>query len=108
MRKFQNLSIKKRLLFIIMSVNILSLILAFLGFMAYDYFLFRKSAVQELTVTADVIGYNCAAALIFKDDDDAERTLESLRADRSIMEAWIFAKDKGILARYVRENTAQT
>ena len=104
MRNFQNLSIKKRLLLIIMSITIFSLIVTFFGFMASNYLLFKKTAVQDLNVTADVIGYNCVAALVFEDGADAAKTLSSLDADKSIVEAWIFMKNKKILARYIRED----
>ena len=73
MKTFRNLSIKKRLLLIIMSINIFALIVTFFGFMTYDYLLFRKNAVRDLTVMADVIGYNCVAALIFEDAADATK-----------------------------------
>ena len=104
MKIFQCLSIKKRLLLIIMSITIFSLAVTFFGSMAHNYLLFKKNAVQELTVTADVIGYNCVAALAFEDGTDALKTLSSLGADKSIVGAWIFMRDKNILARYLRKD----
>jgi len=108
MRQFKNLSIKKRLLLIIMLINISSLTLVFFGFMTYDFLLFRKNAVQKLTVMADVIGRNCVAALLLEDEADLTETLGSLQADGSIVGAWIFTKDGKILGRYMRETGIQS
>lgn len=91
-----------------MSINIFSLVLAFIGFMTYDFLMFRKNAIQKSTVMADVIGHNCVAALMFEDEADATETLSSLNLDKSIVGAWIFKKNKMILAQYVREGVEQT
>ena len=108
MRKLKNLSIKKRLLLIIMFINIFSLTLVFFGFMTYDFLLFRKNAVQELTVMADVIGRNCVAALVFDDEAHVTETLGSLQADRSIFKACIFKKNGKLLGEYIQAVDLQT
>lgn len=104
MRHFKDLPIKRKLLLIIMSINLFALILAFAGFMAYDIILFRQEAVRNLSTMADVIGHNCSASLVFYDQADARETLAALKAHESIVAAWIFTEIGNVLARYVRDD----
>ena len=104
MPHFKDLPIRRKLLLIIMSISLFTLVLAFSGFMAYDIFLSRQEAVQDLSTIADVIGHNCAASLVFDDQADARETLAALKAHESIVTAWIFTEAGNVFARYVRDD----
>lgn len=92
---------------IIMSINVLALILAFTGFVVYDAMIFRDQARRDLSVLADMIGHNCAAALLFEDRADITGVLAALKADDSIEGAWVFAATGRALAGYSRSGTGK-
>jgi len=103
MTLFKDRPIKQKFLLIIMAVNITTLLLAFAAFMAYDRWELRRTMVRQVSTIADILAYNCTAALLFDDAADAEETLAFLKTKPSVVAAWIFT-DKGVpLACYVQE-----
>jgi hypothetical protein len=48
--------------------------------------------IQNATI-ADILAYNCTAALLFNDEEDARETLAFLKTKPSILAAWIFTAD---------------
>ncbi len=60
----------------------------------------RETAANTMSCYARIIGDNCRAAMAFEDVGDARETLQSLRAEPSIVFACIYAADKRVLAQY--------
>ena len=104
MWNFKDLPIRRKLLLCIMSISLFTLILAIMGFMAYDFSMLRKESARELRTMAEVIGYNCIASLVFDDPADARDTLETLKGHKSIEAAWVFTKIGEIHAEYIRND----
>src|SRR5258708_14731527 len=102
----QNLSIKRKLTLITMLTSILALILSSAGFLIYDLISFRHLLSQDLMTQAEIIGYNSAGAMEFKDEPAATATLAALTAKEDIVTAVLYKPDGKIFAHYFRGNTA--
>ncbi|MFO7600755.1 MAG: histidine kinase dimerization/phosphoacceptor domain -containing protein [Candidatus Desulfacyla sp.] len=103
MARFNDFPIRKKLLLIIMTINLFTLILAFGGFAVYDVMMFREEARRHLLVLSDMIGYNCAAAIAFEDPADATETLAAFKANPFIESAWVYTGTGRPLAGYARD-----
>lgn len=89
-----------------MTVNIAALLMGFAGFMVYDRWEIRRTMEAQTATIADILAYNCTAALLFNDAADAQETLAFLKTKPSIVSGWILTAKGAPLARYVREGFA--
>src|SRR5260221_11763229 len=101
----QNLSIKRKLTLITMLTSSLALILSSASFLIYDLVSFRHLLSQDLMTQAEIIGYNSAGAMEFKDKPAATATLSALTAKEDIVTAVLYKPDANIFAHYFRGNT---
>ena len=106
MRRLRDLPIKHKLTLIGLLTTGTALLLACAAFVAFDRVSFRKTLVRDLSVTAQMIGYNSAAALSFNESSSAETTLQSLAAQPHIIAACIYDPRGGIFASYRRAGSA--
>src|SRR5467141_4558813 len=97
----QNLSIKRKLTMITSSI---ALILSSVSFLIYDLVAFRHLLSQDLMTQAEIIGYNSAGAMEFKDVPAATATLSALTAKEDIVAAGLYARDSRMFAHYSRNN----
>jgi len=104
MRGFQNLSIQRKLILIIMVTSIVALLLAAVAYSTYDLVNFRRSMVRELAVLANIVGANSRAALVFNDQKSAEETLAAIAAEEHIVAAILYTKDGEVFAKYLRSD----
>jgi len=102
----QNLSIKRKLTLITMLTSSIALILSSVSFLIYDLISFRHLLSQDLITQAEIIGYNSAGAMEFKDEPAATATLSALTAKEDIVTAVLYKPDGKIFAHYFRGNTA--
>src|SRR5467141_2712739 len=98
----QNLSIKRKLTLITMLTSSLALILSSASFLIYDLVSFRHLLSQDLMTQAQIIGYNSAGAMEFKDEAAATATLSALTAKEDIVTAALYKPDGKIFAHYSR------
>jgi hypothetical protein len=96
----QNMSIKYKLVTIIMATCTASLLLACLIELSIERGEYRKETVKSISCYAEMIGENCRAALAFEDAEDAKETLKSLQAESSIVFACVYNKNNNVLAQY--------
>ena len=68
----------------------------------YELITFRKSAMQDLSSLAEIIGTASTGAVAFGDTNEANQILESLKDQKSIVSARLFASTGADLATYVR------
>jgi len=66
------------------------LVLISAGFLAYEFFSFRQSSLEQLQTLSRAIGSNCAAALAFENPEDAASVLSALKADPQIVAATLY------------------
>ena len=101
---FQNLSIKRKLSLITMLTSSAALVLSALSFLIYDLVSFRHLLIQDLMTQAEIIGYNSAGAMEFKDVPAATATLSALTAKEDIVTAGLYGRDSKMFAHYSRNN----
>ena len=102
MRLVKDLSIRSKLMLIIMLTSSIALFLACAAFVAFDRAKSKSTMVHNLQILAEVIGNNSIAALEFDDPESAGKTLEALRAEPHIVAACIYRADDREFARYQR------
>ena len=98
----QNLSIKRKLMWITMLTSSIALLLSSASFLIYDLISFRHLLTQDLATQAEIIGYNSAAAMAFKDEPAATATLAALTAKDDIVAAVLYSPDGKMFAHYFR------
>jgi signal transduction histidine kinase/ActR/RegA family two-component response regulator len=100
--KLENLSIRRKLILMTMLTSSLALLLSSASFLIYDLISFRHLLTQDLTTQAQIIGYNSAAAVAFKDEAAATATLAALTAKNDIVAAALYSPNGRIFAHYFR------
>src|SRR5690349_17836695 len=100
--KVQNLSIKRKLMLITMLTSSIALLLSSASFLMYDLISFRHLLTQDLATQAEIIGYNSAAAMAFRDEPAATATLTALTAKDDIVAAVLYSPDGKMFAHYFR------
>ncbi len=70
------------------------------GFFAYEFFTFRQSSKDRLSTLGEVIAANSTGALAFDAPEDANETLQALRAEKHIIAAGLYDKKGNLFARY--------
>ncbi len=98
-QRFSTLSLRHKLVLIVMVTNTLTLLLACTIFIFYNVHEARQSLVRELEMLGSVIGSRSAAALSFGDQNLANDNLLALRANKSITAACLYAPDKQVFAQ---------
>jgi signal transduction histidine kinase/CheY-like chemotaxis protein len=101
--KFQDLSIKRKLILMTMLTSSIALLLSSASFLIYDLISFRNLLTHDLTTQAQIIGYNSAAAMAFKDEPAATATLSALTAKGDIVSAALYSPNGQIFAHYFRD-----
>lgn len=96
----RRLSVRGKLIVVIMSVTMTALLLASAAFVVYDVTTYRTSLQEELRVLAQMTGDNCAAALQFDDAAGAADVLATFRNRPSIISADVFKADSSLFAAY--------
>jgi two-component system sensor histidine kinase/response regulator len=98
--RFSNMSIRAKLTMLVVLTSTIVLFLASGVFIASDIVKTRKAMVEDLTVLADVIGRNSAAALAFNDEAAASEILSGLSAQPHVITAVIRNVEGDVLASY--------
>ncbi len=104
-----NVSIKRKLNFIMMMISFIVLLIACGAFVANEVISYRTAMIEHLDTLAKVIGSNSTAALIFSDQKSANETLAALSAEPNIISATILDKEAKRFAYYpVQTNNKST
>src|SRR5436190_19821114 len=101
-----NASIKHKLTFMAMLTSSIALVLSSASFLVYDLISFRQLLSQDLLTQAQIISYNSAAAMAFKDVAAAEGTISALTAKADVVAAVLYTPDGKIFASYSRASGA--
>src|ERR1700752_5307283 len=99
---FRDYSISKKMTWTNMLVSGAALLLACAGFIGYDLVSFRRAAVYNLSIQAQIAGSNAVSAILFDDPSSAEKTLSALQASPNIISAGILTPDGRPFAAYSR------
>ncbi len=102
MRWSKDLSIRKKLLGIVMAACGATLVLVAILFTLYDRATFLSEKKQDLIAAARMIGSNSAAALTAHDIRLAREVMNALQAKHHVVSACIYDSDGTIFAKYSR------
>jgi len=100
-RRLNNLSIRRKLIAILLVTNFIVLVLVAGAFVVNEATTFRTGARAELAALAEIIGNNTSAAVAFNDRVAAGETLSGLRAKPPILAAFVLLPDGSVLAGYL-------
>ena len=96
MRVLQNISIKNKLIILILLVSLLALGTGFTIFIINDINTFEEERINNTVVNAKLIGEYCVSPLAFQDKAGATEILAKLKAIPSITNGFLY-DDKGAL-----------
>ncbi len=102
MNVLKDMSINKKLTFIVTVISTVAVLMTCLAFLFYDRITFKDAMLRDLKTLSNIIGANSTAALIFDNQEDATETLISLQAEKHIISAAIYHADGHVFATYHR------
>jgi signal transduction histidine kinase len=97
---FRANTISAKLTWMNLLVTACALLLACLSFLAYDFFSYRESLIQNLYSVAQIAGTNSVTALMFDDPQAAQTTLSGLGNSPDVLAAAIVSEDGRVFAEY--------
>ncbi len=100
MQFIKNLSIKRKLILIVLITTGAALFLASIALITDDYIRFRSEIKRELTSTAKIVDLNSTAALEFGDPEAGKEILSALKEDPRIVSATIYTSEGEVFASY--------
>jgi len=100
---FRDISLKRKLMLIVMVTSSLALLLASAGFLAYDATVFKARMSRDLMVQAEIVGANSAAALLSHDKKLSGDILLALREKEEIVSAAFYSTDGRLFTAYQRD-----
>jgi signal transduction histidine kinase len=106
MNWLKNIPVRRKLIFVIMLTSAAVVLLACVGFSAYEFIAARHEMIDELSSTAAMVADNSSAALAFDDVDSAKRTLDALSVYPHIVVGVVYDKTRQRFAVYRRRDAA--
>src|SRR5688572_8473313 len=95
---FRDFSIRRKQTLIIMMITGIALLLSSAALVTYYSVSYRRDLAEDITVLADAIGNNCAAAIDFNDPKTAAETLDALRANPDVIAACVYTRSGEVFA----------
>ena len=99
---FRDISIRRKLLAIIMLTSTVALLVAGSTFLVYELVTYPATITRQLTTLARLIARSSTAPLLFDDRAAANETLSSLQVQPNLVAACIYTKDGRPFAAFVR------
>ena len=102
LKPFRDWSIRRKLTGLFMAMAFITAVTVSVSIGAFDLLGLEKSMTRNLSILADVLGRNSAAALTFQDAETAHHVLEALQSEPSVTAACIYNDHGKPFATYVR------
>jgi len=96
------ISIKQRVIIIIMTISIVSVALTTASITLFGYYNQQDDMQDNLITTAGVMGERNLAALAFNEVTKATQNLKVFKENRSILSACLYDKNNALFASYLR------
>lgn len=106
MQLLRKLSIRFKTVMIAMIASTLALAISALFFTFYDYKISHTKTIEEFKVITRVVAERSAAALEFRDEEQARTNLEALQARSSVVRGCLYTEDHRLFASFVRSSYA--
>jgi PAS domain S-box-containing protein len=87
MQNLRDRPIRQKITVMIMMIAGVVLLLAFAALFCFQAYTLKQHSAHELAVVGEITAHNCAAAVMFKDEDAAAEILGGLRTMRQIVSA---------------------
>ncbi|OQA02790.1 MAG: Phytochrome-like protein cph1 [Planctomycetes bacterium ADurb.Bin401] len=104
MNLLRNMTIKYKLLSIVMLACLSGLLLAGSAFIGWNQNMLRNRMIKNLSTRAQMVAESCKASLAFQDNKDAAKILEALHVDNSIVFGGIYDDNDELFAAYYRND----
>ena len=98
MLKLRDRPIRQKITLVIMMIASVVLLLAFAALFCFQAYTLKQHSAHELAVVGEITAHNCAAAVMFKDEDAAAQILGGLRTMPQIVSARLELVDQQQLA----------
>jgi len=98
MRNLRDRPIRQKITLVIMMIAGVVLPLAFAALFCFQAYTLKQHSAHELAVVGEITAHNCAAAVMFKDEDAAAQILGGLRTMPQIVSARLELVDQQRLA----------
>ncbi|MFV1972986.1 MAG: putative bifunctional diguanylate cyclase/phosphodiesterase [Thiohalobacterales bacterium] len=108
MRAIKNLSIRRKMVLIIMMISAIALTVASVAFIATDRINARQSIEENLRTLAKITAANSSAAILFGDKTSAEETLDFMSRQQYIQAAVLYGQDGEFFASYIKPDVYLT
>ena len=96
----RNIPIRRKLTLVVLVSSTASLLVATAALFAFQVYTFRQGFMRDLESVGQIIAANTEAPISFEDPNSARDTLEGLRVQQQIKDAFIVLPNGKILARY--------
>lgn len=104
MSLIKNLSIKHKLIVIVLWVTIPSIVLGFIVIIAYDIIQLRQDLVNNTILYADLVGEVCVAPLSFKDKKSVKMIVEKLGTIPHIENGYVYGENGELYANFNKKS----
>ena len=103
---FRNLSIKQKLVTLMVVSNLLVLTVTSFAWFGQDVLSFKSAAAKRYSALAEVIAFNATSPLQFEDEDAGITTLQALAAQEEIRAAALYNNSGQLFAKFSPEAEA--
>lgn len=100
MLSFKQLTIKNKLIAVILAVTLLALLTSSGFYSYYSYYNSRKAILNQMEVTARLISEYAVGPLVFEDQQGGNEIIEKVASIPEISHAYILTKDSVLFAYY--------
>jgi len=97
---FEEKPIRKKLMRIIFLISSVVLLVTCTTFFAYEFYKFRETTTNNLSVIGKIISDNSTAALAFDNKKDANEILDALKSEPHIVQACLYDRNGNLFASY--------
>ncbi len=100
MSYFSQLSIARKLQYILMLICSMALIIASLSYLVADYLAYRNTQLERAQILSEMLGINTSAVVMFGDVFTANTLLSSLRSNPKVTHAVLYDLDHQVFTSY--------
>ncbi|MEO5376318.1 MAG: response regulator [Magnetococcus sp. DMHC-6] len=100
---FNDLSIRHKLIWILMLTSGITLLMSALAFSLNQWYKERGAIVESVTIQARLIAENSRAALVFQDVETAQEILSALKASTLVVSGSLYNAKGELFANFVRQ-----
>jgi PAS domain S-box-containing protein len=98
--KKRNTSIQRKLMSVVLITSSVALLLISASYIAYEFFTFRETVLNQLITEGRIIASNSTAAIAFESEGDAHEILSALKAEKNIVAACLYDNKGKLFATY--------